>query len=167
MALTNWVLPILIGIVASVLLLAILYNPYIKNKFSDLGALIQLQTSRPVYYVPLNYYNQLSPVPEPGYITSTNSPLYPGNAYPVYNYYPQTPLNKNVTVTNSNSNSKDKLKNKSNQNNKNNNAAFVNPDGQYDPHKAYYWALSGGYPYPVMYFPSTDMDKVKGIEDKI
>jgi len=52
MVLQNWILPFLIGIVAAYLLLSILYNNYpeIKQKFSDLGALIQLQTSRPYYY---------------------------------------------------------------------------------------------------------------------
>ena len=53
MFLQNWVLPILIGIVAAYLLMSILYNNYseVRQKFSDLGALIQLQTSRPNYYV--------------------------------------------------------------------------------------------------------------------
>lgn len=52
MVLQNWILPILIGIVATYLLMSILYNnsPRLRQKFSDLGALIQLQTSRPYYY---------------------------------------------------------------------------------------------------------------------
>ena len=52
MVLQNWILPLLIGIVATYLLLSILYNnsPELRQKFSDLGALIQLQTSKPVYY---------------------------------------------------------------------------------------------------------------------
>jgi hypothetical protein len=52
MVLQNWILPILIGIVSAYLLLSILYNnyPHIRQKFSDIGALIQLQTSRPYYY---------------------------------------------------------------------------------------------------------------------
>lgn len=39
----NWILPILIGIISAVLLVAILFND--KQKFSDLGAVIQLDTS--------------------------------------------------------------------------------------------------------------------------
>ena len=52
MVLQNWIFPLLIGIVSAYLLLSILYNnyPHIRQKFSDLGALIQLQTSRPYYY---------------------------------------------------------------------------------------------------------------------
>ena len=52
MVLQNWIFPFLIGIVAAYLLMSILYNNYpeIRNKFSDLGAITQLQTSRPVYY---------------------------------------------------------------------------------------------------------------------
>lgn len=170
MAYTGWILPILIGIVASLLLLAILYNdPYIKSKFSDLGALIQLETSRPVYYgmgwVPNNALasNQLpTPVSPNGNITTFNSPLYYGNpvSFPIYNYFPQTPLNPTTpTKTNSNTPTIPKT----------NNLAFANPNTAYDAHKAYYWALSGGYPYPYpMYIlPATDMDKVRGVEDKI
>lgn len=46
--------------------------------------------------------------------------------------------------------------------------AFANPNTGYDAHKAHYWALAGGYPYPypVMLMPPTDMDKVHGVEDK-
>ncbi len=171
MALTGWILPILIGSVAAVLLLMILYkDSYIRSKFSDLGALIQLQTSRPVYYgigwTPVNASNQLPPVPATGNITTFNSPLYvDGSAYPVYNYYPQTPLNptavpinKQVTVTNINAN----------QDKNNQNLAFANPNNVYDAHKAYYWALSGGYPYPYpMLYPPNDMNKVQAVEDKI
>ena len=178
MALKGWILPILIGAVAAVLLLAILYNdPYIKSKFSDLGALIQLETSRPAYYglgwVPVNGDYQLPPTPATGNITSVDSPLYVDGplAYPVYNYYPQTALNpvptqntlvnKQVTVKNKNNNIQQTSQD----------LAFSNPNQTYDAHKAYYWGLSGGYPYPypfsMMYLPSTDMDKVKGVEDKI
>ena len=168
MAYTGWILPILIGIVASVLLLTILYNdPYIKSKFSDLGALIQLETSRPVYYgmawVPnnANAPNQLQ-APVEGNITTFNSPLYYGNpvSFPIYNYFPQTPLNPTIpTKNNSNIPTIPTT----------NDLAFTNPNTAYDAHKAYYWALSGGYPYPYpMYIlPTTDMDKVRGVEDKI
>jgi len=53
MVLDNFILPLLIGIIAAYLLMSILYNNYpeVRQKFSDLGALIQLQTSRPNYYV--------------------------------------------------------------------------------------------------------------------
>ena len=52
MVLQNWILPFLIGIVATYLLMSILYNNYpeVRQKFSDLGAIIQIQTSRPAYY---------------------------------------------------------------------------------------------------------------------
>jgi hypothetical protein len=167
MAFKSLVLPILIGVVAAVLLLTILYNdPYIKSKFSDLGALIQLETSRPAYYginwSPINGNNQLPLIPTNEHITSVNSPLYVDDQanYPVYNYYPQSPLNplstnKNVSITTNQQLDQD--------------LAFSNPTKTYDAHKAYYWGLSGGYPYPypMMYLPSTDMNKVKGIEDKI
>jgi hypothetical protein len=169
MALQSWILPILIGLISAVLLLAILYkDDFLKQTFSDLGALIQLQTSRPYYYglgyVPVNYNAPVPPNPSQGQITNTDSPLWvdTGVSYPVYNYYPKAPLNpvptnKHVTVRNTNS--------------KQNNLAFANPDQTYDPHKAYYWALSGGYPYPysfpLMVMPPTDMDKVRGVEDKI
>ena len=52
MVLQNWILPFLIGVVSAYLLMSILYfnSPTFRQNFSDLGALIQLQTSRPVYY---------------------------------------------------------------------------------------------------------------------
>ena len=52
MILQNWFFTILIGIIATYLLMSILYNncPEVRQKFSDLGAIIQLQTSRPAYY---------------------------------------------------------------------------------------------------------------------
>lgn len=53
MVLQNLILPLLIGIVAAYLLMSILYNnsPQLRQSFNDLGALIQLQTSSPDYYV--------------------------------------------------------------------------------------------------------------------
>jgi len=158
------VLPLLIGIVATIILLNILYEPYIKQKFADLGALIQLQTSRPVYYpigwIPVDNNKTVVPNPSQGHITNTDSPLSTGSG-PVYNYYPQTPLNptptnKQVIVNNPNAN-----------------LAYANPEQVYDAHKAYYWSMSGGYPYPYPYpFPlavysAVDMDKVRAVEDKI
>ena len=49
MVMYDWVLPLLIAFVATYILMSILYNnsPELRQKFSDLGALIQLQTSRP------------------------------------------------------------------------------------------------------------------------
>jgi hypothetical protein len=48
----DWILPFLIGIVSAYLLISIVYNnPVLRQKFSDLGAIIQLKTSQPVYYV--------------------------------------------------------------------------------------------------------------------
>ena len=65
------ILPIIIGVVAAYFLLSILFVK--KQSFSDLGALTQLQTSRPVYY-PAFYY--------------TDEPI-------VYNNYPKNPLPTN------------------------------------------------------------------------
>lgn len=52
MVLQNLILPFLIGVVAAYLLMSVLYHNSLtfRQNFSDLGALIQLQTSRPVYY---------------------------------------------------------------------------------------------------------------------
>lgn len=162
MALSSWVLPVLIGIIATWLLLSILYeNPRVKQAFSDLGALIQLQTSRPVYYnigwVPVDTSNG-APLP-----LITQGPITEiGNPNPVFNYYPKTPLNPiptpavNASTTANTSTGG------------NNNLAYRNPSNVYDAHKAYYWALSGGYPYPYpMLYGNVDMDKVRGVEDKI
>lgn len=44
----DWLLPILIGIVAAVALISILYNnPTVKQAFADIGAMMQLNASRP------------------------------------------------------------------------------------------------------------------------
>jgi hypothetical protein len=168
MALESWILPILFGLVAAILLLTILFKDnFLRQSFADLGALIQLQTSRPVYYgigyVPINYNAPVPPSPSQGQITTIDSPLWmdTGIPYPVYNYYPKAPLNPVPTNTH--------LKIVNNQSVKDNNGlAFANPDNAYNAHKAYYWALSGGYPYPypMMVMPPTDMDKVRGVEDK-
>ena len=100
MSLQTWVLPILIGIIAAVLLLAILFNN--KQRFADLGALIQLQTSRPYYYglnwIPLDNTIGIPPGAIQGQISGAESPLWlngvDGTAtYPIYNYYPKAPLN--------------------------------------------------------------------------
>ena len=72
MVLVDWILPLLIGIVSAYLLLSILYNntnSNINQHFADLGALIQLETSKPLYYmnfvpennnVSKNVYNALN-----------------------------------------------------------------------------------------------------------
>ena len=169
MAMQNWILPILIGIIAAVLLVAILFND--KQRFADLGALIQLETSRPYYYglnwVPVDYNSSIPPGVTQGQISGAESPLWmngvDGNVtYPIYNYYPKAPLNPTNKPTNS-------LETKATSVNASQELAFANPPQVFDPHKAYYWALSGGYPYPfpVMVMPPTDMDKVRGVEDKI
>ena len=44
----DWLLPILIGIVASIALISILYNnPKVKQAFADIGAMMQLNASHP------------------------------------------------------------------------------------------------------------------------
>ena len=112
MVLTNWVLPILIGIVAAIALISILYNnPTIKAYFTDIGAVTQLQASNVDDYTtnlwkPLNatdsiniIYNE-NQVPDSKKqdniikITTINSPLYTEKeGPPVYNYYPKTIVN--------------------------------------------------------------------------
>ena len=66
MVLQNFILPLLIGIVATYLLMSMLYNnsPKLRQCFSDLGAFIQLQASRPAYYLDFvpenqNVYNEV------------------------------------------------------------------------------------------------------------
>ena len=55
MVMKDWVLPILIGIVAAIALISILYNnPTVKQAFADLGALMQLNASRP-QIIPILY----------------------------------------------------------------------------------------------------------------
>lgn len=160
MPVCTWLLPLLIGIVATIILFNILYEPYIKQKFADLGALIQLQTSRPVYYpigwIPVDNNKIVQPNPSQGPITNTDSPL-SNTSETVYNYYPQTQLNPVLTnpePTNHQST------------NKTQNLAYANPEQVYDAHKAYYWSMSGGYPYPYSYpFPpavysAVNMDKI-------
>ena len=106
MILQTWVLPILIGIIAAVLLVAILFND--KQRFSDLGALIQLETSRPYYaglnWIPIDYNSRVPPGAIQGQISGADSPLWlngvDGTAnYPVYNYYPKAPLNPTKPLT--------------------------------------------------------------------
>lgn len=113
MVLTNLVLPILIGIVAAIALISILYNnPQLKQAFADISALIQLQdTSIPNASIS-NIYN--TPIWMPldstcnldtnmrmdtnknilQKITTINSPLYTDEpkGQPIYNYYPKTPI---------------------------------------------------------------------------
>lgn len=180
MALQTWILPILIGIIAAVLLLAILFND--KQRFADLGALIRLKSSRPYYYglnwLPLDYTTVVPPGASQGQISSAESPLWMGGmkgmdnavSYPVYNYYPKALLNPTATINGNGINMANKSENtKSVGGNAGQELAFANPPQVFDSHKAYYWALSGGYPYPfpVMVMPPTDMDKVHGVEDKI
>ena len=44
----DWLLPILIGIVAAIALISILYNnPRVKQAFADIGAMMQLNASKP------------------------------------------------------------------------------------------------------------------------
>ena len=110
MVLIDWVLPLLIGIVAAVLLLSILYNnsPRLRQHFADLGALIQLETSRPVYYgarwVPVDSDVQIPTQQASENITNMDSPFFPQGSSipPIYNYYPQTGLN--LIPTNQNNN---------------------------------------------------------------
>jgi hypothetical protein len=157
MVLTDWVLPILIGIVASVMLLSILYtNKKLRQKFTDLGALIQLQTSRPAYYglgwVPINFNDKLPVSPTPQKITTIDTPLLDEGVspYPIYNYYPNTPIMATIPKMDTNIKDSDEM-------------AF-NPGLVFHPYDAVYYGMSG-YP-PVVMYPPTNIDKVKGVQDK-
>ena len=150
-------LPILIGLISAILLLSILYkDEFIKQTFSDLGALIQLQTSRPYYMgiglTPLNYDAPVPRNPTQGQITQGYNS---GFSYPVYNYYPKTPLHLTSIIPlplNPQSPPLD--------------LAFSNPEQIYNSHKTHYWELSGGFPYPVVASSVSNMDKVHAVENK-
>jgi len=130
MVLQNWILPFLIGIVSAYLLMSILYynSPTFRQNFSDLGALIQLQTSRPVYYanwVPENQsvYNDVMQsygIPQNNMNVGTSRDLnqgypmaypddypvqYPPISYPGYPSYPPMKMSANphVKIINNNS----------------------------------------------------------------
>lgn len=173
MVLIDWVLPLLIGIVAAVLLLSILYNnnPQLRQAFSDLGALIQLETSRPVIYgagwVPVNYNVQIPNTQPTGNITNIDSPFFPQGSVvpPTYNYYPQTGLN---LIPRHNNNNNEKVNKHVNTNsNIDSNLAYKSRNVSY-PYDSYYYGFSGGVaPYPVMMYPPTNIDAVRGVQDKI
>lgn len=118
MVIKCWILPILIGIVAAIALISILWNnPKIKAYFSNIDGFTQDTTSNlgefevPIWK-PLPYnQNETIEIPENEYIehkkqcdsknldntklkiTSIDSPLYIGsNEGPVYNYYPEVKL---------------------------------------------------------------------------
>ena len=169
MVLIDWILPLLIGLVAAFLLLSILYNnsPELRQHFSDLGALIQLETSRPAYYgagwVPVDYNVQI-PIQQPiENITNMDSPFFPKDVTipRIYNYYPQTGLNlipKNNKQVNQHVNTNSSL---------DSNMAYKSRNVEY-PYDSYYYGFSGGIsPYPVMMYPPTNIDAVRGVEDKI
>ena len=79
----DWLLPILIGIVAAIALISILYNnPTVKQAFADIGAMMQLNVSHPqVMPVMQPFENSASLMqleafsvkPQPKYDTSTDS----------------------------------------------------------------------------------------------
>lgn len=125
----TWILPTLIGIVSAILLLTILYNePKFKQTFADLGALIQLQTSRPVYY-PIGF------IPKKLQYSNGNTylqePLSNSNSSNNYNMYPITPLNPTSEFYHTNTS--------------NNNKNIDHDKMPYNSHKAFYWELSGRY----------------------
>ena len=116
MVLQNWILPFLIGVVSAYLLMSILYfnSPTFRQNFSDLGALIQLQTSRPAYYanwVPENQsvYNDvmksygIPPNNEMAYPDDYPT-QYPPISFPGYKSYPPMQFNANPHVKTNNNN---------------------------------------------------------------
>ena len=120
MVLVDWVLPILIGIVAAIALISILWNnPKVKAYFADIVGFTQDDSSHLGYYeakiwkpIPYNQ-NETIEIPENEYIehkkqcdsknldnmnlriTTMDSPLYIGKnkGSPVYNYYPEVIVN--------------------------------------------------------------------------
>ena len=121
MILVDWILPILIGIVAAIALISILWNnPKVKAYFADIIGLnndndntSKLDDYETKLWKPIPYnQNETIEIPENEYIehikqcdsknldnmnlkiTTIDSPLYTGNKrYPVYNYYPEVVLN--------------------------------------------------------------------------
>jgi hypothetical protein len=183
MVVCNWILPVCLGIVSVFILMCILCtNPYVKQKFNDLGALIQLETSRPLYY-PVNYpaypaypaypshlandsydLDVQTQNPIVSYTSPTSDLLVP---YPVYNYYPQNPLNPKNPLAKKHKSRKHHEHRKHPNKTNNLDLAFINrPSPDYNSHLAAYY---GSYPYslPSYLYPSTDIDKVHGIQDKI
>ena len=119
MVLVDWILPLLIGIVAAIALISILWNnPKVKAYFTDIIGLTDDKTSKQDDYetkiwkpIPYNQ-NETIEIPENDYIehkkqcdsknldnmnlriTTIDSPLYTENKrYPVYNYYPEVIVN--------------------------------------------------------------------------
>ena len=176
MVLIDWILPLLIGIVAAVLLLSILYNnsPRLRQHFADLGALIQLETSRPVYYgagwIPVDSNVQIPNTQQPiGNITNMDSPFFPqGSAIlPIYNYYPQTGLNLTTANNNNNNNNNTQVNKNVNTNSNIDSSLAFTPRNVAYPYDSYYYGFSGGVaPYPVMMYPPTNIDAVHGVEGK-
>ena len=82
MVMKDWILPILIGFVAAIALISILYNnTRVKQAFSDIGALMQLNSDKP-YAIPVDSYDTKKISGGGGGDSSNN----------IYNYYPQTPF---------------------------------------------------------------------------
>lgn len=117
----NWILPILIGFIASVILLSILYNnknatnntipKYLTQHFANIGALMQLQNFnnstnpwQPLVNVcntnvntDINTNINTNDTNTNRYglkITTIDSPVYTGETTnePIYNYYPKIAL---------------------------------------------------------------------------
>lgn len=156
--LCDWVLPILISFLAVIVLFSILLNnPRIKSKFSDLGALIQLQTSRPVYYPA--YFNIQT---DGGYVSTEDpNPIITTNRSSIYNYYPVTPVNPYAKYT------EDEIK-KMKAVKQVDNLAFVNAPVQIPRSDlvAYYGSVPPYY-FPGWIYPATNMDKVRGVEERV
>ena len=120
MVLVDWVLPLLIGIVAAIALISILWNnPRVKAYFSDIVGITQdeelkLDNYETKLWKPIPYnQNETIEIPENEYIerkthcdsknldnmnlkiTTIDSPLYIGDnkCSPVYNYYPKVLIN--------------------------------------------------------------------------
>ena len=109
MLVTDLILPILIGIIASILLLSILYNNKndIKQKFLDIGEGLlyeqNFNTTNSHIWMPLknecninqSILDTMNNNNQKIKITTIDSPLYDGEiqSEAIYNYYPQIAMN--------------------------------------------------------------------------
>lgn len=106
MVVRNWILPILIGIVAAIALISILYNnPRVKAYFTDVGNMLNLDISkldshttriwRPIENIcTQKELNNSLKKNNSIIITNVDSPVYNGEykGQPIYNYFPKIPV---------------------------------------------------------------------------
>ena len=117
--------------------------------------------------VPVDYNVQIPNTQPTGHITNMDSPFFPQGSVvpPFYNYYPQTGLN--LIPANNKNNNGQVNKHVNSNSNLDSKLAYKSRNFAY-PYDSYYYGFSGGIsPYPVMMYPATNIDAVRGVEDKI